>query len=389
LKVKTNDMARQVSLDSIGEKEPDIEYLTRITRGAQRNIRGIEFPYEISVKVLSYGDIIWNPIAQLKCIQCGFYGRTFYCGPRIAPYYSWREKLNKYNFFLLFLGKINVRARYLDDLNNFNSGEWRSGYYAGNEGTNILKKLVKDRRLETLSYLIRFGKFRMLSEGGGCRYCRTCSIHKKERCKHPEIAAPSPEAIGIDLYAMIPDIEIPPINNYYSVSMIYGNLPGFDHQNTSNVFRNRNQKHDKVSNLENLISVYPVSEIWNPEMSKSRCKSCKFYSLFLCDRRKYREEDLYEHIKNWHLYVIRLKNKINSVEGIQELHQYQLWFHRQGYWESFQLLPLRCPICTNCSLEEHMNGKYKKVNNRSIPFCVSYFNLNPPEKGKNIGYILA
>jgi len=381
---------RQISLDSIGQKEPDIGYLTRTTRGIQRNVRGIEFPYEISVKLLSYEDIIWNPITQLKCIQCGFYGRTFYCGPKIAPYYSWQEKLSKFNFFLLILGKIDVTARYLDDLNNFNTREWRAGYYAGNEGTNIIKKLVKERRLEILGYLSAFGKFRALSEGGGCRYCRICSIHKKEKCKHPEVAAPSPEAIGIDLYAMVSDIEIPPIRNYYSISMIYGKISGFDHYQSNNFQRrNSNQRHEVISKLNNLVSVYPVPEIWDPTASKSRCESCKFYSSFLCDRTKYREEDLYDHIKNWCVYVIRLKNKINSIEGIRELHQYQLWFHRQGYWESFQLLPLRCPICVNCSLEEHMSGKYKKVSNRSIPFCISYFNLNPREKGKNIGYILA
>jgi len=385
-------MTRQVSLDSIGQKEPDIEYLTRTTKGVQRNIRGIEFPYEIRVKVIAYEDIIWNPLAQLKCIQCGFYGRTFYCGPRIAPYYSWRAKLSKYNFFLLFLGKIDVTARYLDNLKNFNRnsrGEWRSAYYAGNEGTNILKKYVKDRRLGALNYLSTFGRFRTLSEGGGCRYCKVCSIHKNEKCKHPEIAAPSPEAIGIDLYAMVPDIEIPPINNYYSISMVYGNLIGFDSSKINNQKRSI-KNHDMVlSDDNNLLAVYSVSEIWDPDVSKSRCESCKFYSSFLCNRAKYREEDLYEHIKNWHLYVIKLKNKINTIEGIRELHHYQLWFHRKGQWESFQLLPLRCPICVNCSLEEHMNGKYKKVSNRSIPFCVSYFNLNPPEKGKNVGYILA
>ena len=381
-------MRHQLSLDSVGLKEPDLNYITRTEKGVQTNIRGIEFPYKIQAKLISFKDIAWNPISQIKCIQCGFYGRTFFCGPKVPPYYSWQTKLSKYNFFLLIIGKINVTPRYLDDLNNFKtSHEWKAHFYAGNEGTNILKRHVRDRTTETMNYLSAFDKFRFLSTGGGCRSCRTCAVHTNEPCRHSDIANPSPEAIGIDLYTMLPESEVPPIENYYSISMVYGNLD--NHTQTSINLPRRPQNNGLITNLNNVIESYPITEIWSPDESKARCKNCKFYSQFLCNRSKYKEEDLYNHIKDWHLYAIKLKNKINTVEALKELHQYQLWLHRQGYWESFQLLPFRCPICSDCSLENHMAGAYKMVNNRSIPLCVSYFNLKPKKVGENIGYILA
>lgn len=216
--------------------------------------------------------------------------------------------------------------------------------------------------------------------------CKICGLHKNEKCSHPDYVAPAPEAMGIDSYTMLSELEIPPKEDYHMLSMVYGNLEG-DFKPTPLTPRPNNN--GIIKDLNNVEAVYPVKEIWDPDQAKARCEKCKFYSQFLCDRKHFHDEDLYETIKDWHLYAIRLKNKINTQNAIKELHNYQLWTHRQGYWQSFQLLPVRCPICKDCSLENHMAGAYKKVQNRALPFCVSYFNLNPKVKGENIGYILA
>ena len=305
------------------------------------------------------------------------------CSPKTAPYYVWQERLSKYNFFLIIISKVDVRPRIRDNLTIINS-EWRARYYAGNEGTAILKKKIRERRIETLNYLSVFGKIRTLSEGGGCSKCRKCGLLKEEGCKYPSITAPSPEAIGIDLYSMLP-MEVPPIDTYYSVSMVYGNL---DHDFTSLNLPKRNENTDHVLNLDNVVKVYDVKDIWQPEASKTRCSKCKLFTPFLCNRDRYKEDDLYQTIKDWKLYVIKLKNSIKTVKGIKELHNYQLQAHRQGYWESFQLLPFRCLIHKDCSLKTHMEGGYKLVQNRAIPLCLSYFNLKVEEKGVNLGYLL-
>jgi len=160
---------RQTSLSSIDQDTPDFNHLTEKREFIVTNKRNIPFTGEVYGKIISLSDIIFSPIPQLKCICCGFYGRTFFfCHPNLPPYYSWREKLSKYNFFMLIIGKIDVRERYKDDLKNFNVGEWKAGFYAGNEGTNILKKRVKQRRIETINYLSGFTKIRFCDEGGGC-----------------------------------------------------------------------------------------------------------------------------------------------------------------------------------------------------------------------------
>lgn len=353
----------QTSLLSYSDKTIDFNHLTRTETFTAYNKRGIPFTGSVSAQIIPYSDLVFSPVSQLKCITCGMVGRL--CDPNIPPYYAWREQLSKHNFFLLIVGKIDVTARTKDNLTLIKS-EWRAKYYSGNEGTIILKKRVKDRRIETANYLSVFGKIRMMGEGGGCK------------------DASSPEAIGIDLYSMLP-MEVPPIDTYYSVSMVYGIL---NYDFTSLNLPKRNQTTDHVLNLDNVVKVYDVKDIWQPEASKTRCSKCKLYTSFLCNRSRYRDDDLYQTIKDWKLYVIRLKNSIKMVKGIKELHNYQLQAHRQGYWQSFQLLPFRCPIHKDCSLKTHMEGGYLEVQNRAIPLCLSYFNLRVNEKGEKLGYLL-
>ena len=364
-------MESQTSLLSYSDKTIDFNHLTRTETFTAYNKRGIPFAGSVSAQIIPFSDLVFSPLVQLKCVTCGFFGRNLGCNPKTAPYYVWKERLSKYNFFLLVIGKIDVRARIEDNLTLISS-DWRAKYYAGNEGSNVLKKRVKDRRVETLNYLSFFGGVETLIEGGG------------DRGKKTSLALHSPEAIGIDLYSMLP-MEVPPIDTYYSVSMVYGNL---DHDFTSLNLPKRNENTNHILNLNNVVKVYDVKDIWQPDVSKARCETCKLKTPFLCNRDRYRDDDLYQTIKDWKLYVIRLKNSIKTVKGIKELHNYQLEAHRQGYWESFQLLPFRCPIHKDCSLKTHMEGGYQLVQNRAIPLCISYFNLKVEEKGEKLGYLL-
>lgn len=159
---------RQLSLSSIDQDTPDFRHLTEKRKFTVTNKRNIPFTGEVYGKIISFSDIIFSPIPQLKCICCGFMGRTFYCHPNLPPYYSWKEKLSKYNFFMLIIGKIDVRERYEDNLKSFKISEWKAGYFAGNEGVNVIKKHVRQRRIETINYLSAFTKIRFCDEGGGC-----------------------------------------------------------------------------------------------------------------------------------------------------------------------------------------------------------------------------
>lgn len=160
----------QTSLLSYSDKTVDFNHLTSTENFIAYNKRGVPFAGSVSAQIIPYSDLVFSPISQLKCINCGMYGRVFGCGPKTAPYYVWQERLSKYNFFLIVIGKIDVKARVQDGKDNYGQkSDWRAHFYAGNEGVNILKKRARERRIETLNYLSVFGKVRTFSEGGGCR----------------------------------------------------------------------------------------------------------------------------------------------------------------------------------------------------------------------------
>ena len=100
------------------KKDIDFENLIRTEKFTVYNKRNVPFEGEISATILSFDDLLFSPLSQLKCIQCGFYGRTFFCGQKVPTYYSWKKKLEKYNFFLLIKGKINIEHRVKDGMEN-------------------------------------------------------------------------------------------------------------------------------------------------------------------------------------------------------------------------------------------------------------------------------
>src|SRR3990172_5598311 len=89
---------------------------------------------------IKYEDIVFNPLTQLSCQNCGFYGRTFRCPPYNTPY-------------------------------------------------DHTKKFLKSKYTEYKFY-----------GSAGCHKCRKCAKWLHKPCEYPLDSFSSPEGSGIDLY---------------------------------------------------------------------------------------------------------------------------------------------------------------------------------------------
>ena len=338
--------------------------------------------WEIYVKVLAYENLEFSILPQLKCVHCGFFGRSHQCPPYVPPYYWWREKLKQYNVFFLVIGAIDARPRFIEDKEVYSTPEWRARFYAGNENSTKIKHLVNNYIEEKIKFLRNLGYDVIgFDTGGGCRRCRPCTIEQGKRCKKPDLAKPAPEACGIDLYAMMlkyDQIEIPPLDIYRMIGMIATKIPNYEPEPLK----------PKPIKLDYELSFEPVESWYCNEIyvDIDDCR-CEHYSPILC-KRLYHKDDLIDFLSDKKLYAIQLTKSMRSREGIYELYNYALEMHRRGVYWVFPLWQSRCPVCDTCDLKQHRKEGYKIIQNRRIPRCVKFFNLDPPLKGERIGYLL-
>lgn len=119
---------------------------------------------------IAYNDLLFNPLSQIKCIQCGFYGRTFHCGPWVTQYYKWRKIFSNFNLFLLIGGYIDVQPRIEENEKKYGTSAWRAHFYAGNEGTQVIKSRVNRESEKIVNQLKPYAKKIInLDTGGGCQ----------------------------------------------------------------------------------------------------------------------------------------------------------------------------------------------------------------------------
>ena len=177
---------------------------------------------------LNYEDIVFSPLPQLLCQNCGMFGRTFRCPPFTMPYYKTREHLKNYNKFLLIIAESNkedMLERYKHEREEFKVGTWKAEFYMGTQANAInLGKVRRDMRSVLIFLKTRFKYIVAYDVGGGCLRCRPCNKHQHKPCKHPLDSFPSPEGSGIDLYQTLRkigfELETPPKTKYISVAML-------------------------------------------------------------------------------------------------------------------------------------------------------------------------
>ena len=120
------------------------------------------------VKVIKPARVFTATWVRLKCqYGCGGYGACLTCPPHSPDPATTRRLLDEYRTILL----LHLTSR------------WRK-----------MRQVLPE--LERAAFLAGFHKaFAMPS--GPCFLCKTCNL---ESCQHPELARPSMEACGIDVY---------------------------------------------------------------------------------------------------------------------------------------------------------------------------------------------
>lgn len=178
---------------------------------------------------IKYEDLVFSPIPQMLCQNCGQFGRSYVCPPFSRKYIDTKEHLKKYNKFLLIISESNkedILKRYKYEIEECKVHEWKAWFYSGTQANAInLGKVRKDMRTILRFLKTRYDNINFLETGGGCNRCRPCKKNLKLPCEHPNEARASMEGSGIDVYATLNgigyDVHSPPITKYISVVMIF------------------------------------------------------------------------------------------------------------------------------------------------------------------------
>ena len=126
---------------------------------------------------------------RLKCMfGCPNYGRKAACPPQVPTVDECRKFFHEYESAVIF----HIQKQFDDPDDRF---KW-------------YKKLtIEFAKLERNVFLSGFEKAFILSLGG-CYLCRECS-EKRNLCKQPELARPSPEAMAVDVYSTVRKLGYP------------------------------------------------------------------------------------------------------------------------------------------------------------------------------------
>jgi predicted metal-binding protein len=175
-----------------------------------------------------YEDIVFSPIVQLMCGQCGMFGRNYRCPPFAMKYSKTREYLKDFNNFVFIISEsdpLEYKKRYDNmKLKCGSLGEYRLQNLVGTQLAAInLGQSQNDLRTILRFIRARYEKY-MGFGSASCIKCHPCEKQLKKPCAHPYDSFSSPEACGIDLYQILRNKEIevqsPPISRYIAVCSV-------------------------------------------------------------------------------------------------------------------------------------------------------------------------
>lgn len=179
---------------------------------------------------LKYEDIVFSPLTQILCQNCGQFGRSYVCPPFVRKYNKTKEYLKQFNKFVYVIAESDpteYERRYKEMKEKCgNLGEYRLQNLVGTQ-INAMNCGTVRHDLKTVVRFIksRYEKFNFFDIGGGCNRCHPCQKWLHKPCSHPSEARASPEGSGIDNYFTLKNIgyivESPPIKKYVSVAMIF------------------------------------------------------------------------------------------------------------------------------------------------------------------------
>ncbi len=127
------------------------------------------------------GAIVVSQWVRMKCLYgCDGYGRCASCPPNVPPVPECRAFFDEYGAAALF--HFEKRVKRPQDRHAWSKG--------------VTARLLK---VEREVFLSGYQKAFLLPMDS-CHYCRTC-VPARADCKNPKLARPTPEALGVDVFA--------------------------------------------------------------------------------------------------------------------------------------------------------------------------------------------
>ncbi len=177
---------------------------------------------------IKYEDIVFSPLSQLMCQNCGMFGRTYRCPPFSMKYDSTREYLKQFNKFVFIISESEqseYERRYNEMKVKCNTlSEYRLQNLVGTQLAAVnLSQSTNDLKIVLRFIKARYDKY--IGYGSaGCIKCKPCKKHLHQPCAHPHDSFSSPESVGIDLYQTLRNrgiqVDSPPISRYIAICLV-------------------------------------------------------------------------------------------------------------------------------------------------------------------------
>ncbi len=130
---------------------------------------------------------------------CGNYGRCWMCPPDIGDVEALMARVRLFPRALLYQSIATIEDSF--DI----EGMFAAGRAHAQLSQRIQKRLPAGEKTLHLTC-------------GGCRLCETCAKREDQPCRHPELALPSMEGCGVDVYNTVKDTPLRYINGQNTVT---------------------------------------------------------------------------------------------------------------------------------------------------------------------------
>jgi predicted metal-binding protein len=184
-----------------------------------------QLPIKSKLIPIKFEDLIFNPLTQLICQNCGMWGRTYKCPPFSMKYNKTKEYLKQFNNFVLIIAESEL-SEYEKRFNEMKiKCPTLSQYRLDNLVGSQLAAMNLGNSQKDLKTVLRFIKTKSEKYQGygsaSCLKCHPCKKSLKQPCAFPYESYSSPESSGIDLYKTLQNvgirIESPPIKQYKAI----------------------------------------------------------------------------------------------------------------------------------------------------------------------------
>jgi predicted metal-binding protein len=162
--------------------------------------------------------VVVDERVRLKCQVpvCDDYGLNLKCPPTVMRVQEFREALAKYTWAVLIQIHAPISAAMRVEIDHASdvAGLYKSPKFMESYRESFIPAQQKLHRIvhkiEAQAFTLGY-RFAVGFIGGTCKLCSQCvaSSDSQEPCRHPYLARPSMEAVGIDVFATAKNAGLP------------------------------------------------------------------------------------------------------------------------------------------------------------------------------------